>query len=94
MQLAGPPEMQGVEIPGGINAHIAAIDAVGNADGNFRGLENDLRLPSGVSYTLENRKMLTRPFPEPFAEHAVEPVEHYPDQLLEKLKRVAPPSSS
>ena len=94
MQLAGPPEMQGVEIPGGINAHIAAIDAVGNADGNFRGLENDLRLPSGVSYTLENRKMLTRPFPEPFAEHAVEPVEHHPDQLVEKLKRVAPPSSS
>lgn len=85
------PEMQGVQVPGGIYAHIAGIDVVRDADGNFCVLEDNLRVPSGVSYMLENRKMMTRLFPELFATHAVEPVEQYPDQLLENLKSVAPP---
>ena len=54
-------------------------------------LEDNLRVPSGVSYMLENRKMMARLFPELFARHPVEPVEHYPDVLLENLKSVAPP---
>ena len=84
------PEMQGVSVPGGIYAHIAGIDVVRDVDGRFCVLEDNLRVPSGVSYMLENRKMMTRLFPELFAGHAVEPVEHYPDQLLENLKSVAP----
>ena len=50
--------------------------------GDFYVLEDNLRVPSGVSYMLENRKMMMRLFPELFSRHAVEPVEHYPDVLL------------
>jgi uncharacterized circularly permuted ATP-grasp superfamily protein len=84
------PEMQGVDVPGGIYTHIAGIDVVRDADGGFCVLEDNLRVPSGVSYMLANRKMMMRLFPELFAHHAVEPVEQYPDLLLENLKSVAP----
>jgi uncharacterized circularly permuted ATP-grasp superfamily protein len=83
--------MQGVDAPGGIYAHIAGIDVVRDHDGTFCVLEDNLRVPSGVSYMLENRKMMMRLFPELFATHSVHPVEHYPDVLLENLKSVAPP---
>ena len=53
-------------------------------------LEDNLRVPSGVSYMLENRKMMMRLFPELFAAQSVRPVEHYPDMLLENLRAVAP----
>jgi uncharacterized circularly permuted ATP-grasp superfamily protein len=88
------PEMQGVDVPGGIYAHIAGIDVVRDADGRFRVLEDNLRVPSGVSYMLENRKMMMRLFPELFSQHAVEPVEQYPDLLLENLKGIAPAAIS
>mgnify|MGYP002478364305 CR=1 FL=1 len=84
------PEMQGIDVPGGIYAHIAGIDVVRDGDGVFHVLEDNLRVPSGVSYMLENRRMMMRLFPELFARHAVRPVEHYPDVLLENLKSVAP----
>ena len=84
------PEMQGVEVPGGIYAHVAGIDVVRDASGNFCVLEDNLRVPSGVSYMLENRKMMMRLFPELFAHHPIAPVEQYPDLLLENLKSVAP----
>jgi uncharacterized circularly permuted ATP-grasp superfamily protein len=53
-------------------------------------LEDNLRVPSGVSYMLENRKMTMRLFPELFSMHRVAPVAHYPDLLLETLRAVAP----
>jgi uncharacterized circularly permuted ATP-grasp superfamily protein len=84
------PEMQGIDVPNGIYAHISGIDIVRDDDGRFCVLEDNLRVPSGVSYMLENRKMMMRLFPELFARHPVEPVEHYPDVLLENLKSVAP----
>ena len=84
------PEMQGVDVPGGIYAHIAGIDVVRDADGAFCVLEDNLRVPSGVSYMLETRKMMMRLFPELFAQHPVAAVEQYPDLLLENLKSVAP----
>jgi uncharacterized circularly permuted ATP-grasp superfamily protein len=85
------PEMQGIDVPGGIYAHIAGIDVVRAGDGRFYVLEDNLRVPSGVSYMLENRKMMMRLFPELFSVHAVEPVEHYPDVLLDNLTSVAQP---
>jgi uncharacterized circularly permuted ATP-grasp superfamily protein len=88
------PEMQGVEVPGGVYAHIAGIDVVRDANGSFCVLEDNLRVPSGVSYMLENRKMMMRLFPELFAQHAIQPVEQYPDLLLETLKSAAPPGAS
>ena len=88
------PEMQGIDVPGGIYAHIAGIDIVRDHDGRFCVLEDNLRVPSGVSYMLENRKMMMRLFPELFARNSVEPVEHYPDVLLENLKSTAPEAAT
>ena len=88
-------EMMGVDLPGQIYAHIAGIDIVradnGNKSGEYYVLEDNLRTPSGVSYMLEDRKMMMRLFPELFARQAIAPVEHYPDLLLENLRAMAPP---
>ena len=88
------PEMKGVDVPNDIYAHIAGIDVVrvGNAQGvgEFFVLEDNLRVPSGVSYMLENRKMMMRLFPDLFASNRVAPVAHYPDLLLDSLRAVAP----
>jgi len=83
-------EMQGMNVPGGIYAHIAGVDIVRAGEGEYYVLEDNLRVPSGVSYMLENRKMMMRLFPELFATQAIKPVEHYPDLLLENLRGVAP----
>jgi uncharacterized circularly permuted ATP-grasp superfamily protein len=87
-------EMNGVDVPGGVWSHIAGIDIVRAAQpdgtGRYYVLEDNLRVPSGVSYMLENRKMMMRLFPDLFAEHRVAPVAHYPDLLLDTLRTVAP----
>ncbi len=82
--------MQGVTLPNRIYAQIAGIDLVRHHDGAYYVLEDNLRTPSGVSYMLENRKMMMRLFPELFATHAVAPVDHYPTLLLETLQAAAP----
>jgi uncharacterized circularly permuted ATP-grasp superfamily protein len=84
------PEMHGIDVAGGIYAHIAGIDIVRAGAGEYYVLEDNLRVPSGVSYMLENRKMMMRLFPELFARNRVAPVAHYPDLLLENLRSVAP----
>ena len=90
------PEMMGVDLPGQIYSHISGIDIVRAAQpdgsGTYYVLEDNLRVPSGVSYMLENRKMMMRLFPELFAGHRIAPVAHYPDLLLDTLRAVAPPS--
>jgi uncharacterized circularly permuted ATP-grasp superfamily protein len=87
-------EMHGVDVANGIYAHIAGIDIVRAADaagqGVFYVLEDNLRVPSGVSYMLEDRKMMMRLFPDLFAANRVAPVAHYPDLLLDNLRSVAP----
>ena len=84
------PEMQGIAVPSDIYAHIAGVDIVRAGEGEFYVLEDNLRVPSGVSYMLEDRKMMMRLFPELFARHKVAPVAHYPDLLLDMLRSVAP----
>jgi uncharacterized circularly permuted ATP-grasp superfamily protein len=84
------PQMHGIDVAGGIYAHIAGIDIVRAGQGEYYVLEDNLRVPSGVSYMLENRKMMMRLFPELFARNMVAPVAHYPDVLLENLRSVAP----
>jgi len=88
------PEMMGVSVAGGVYSHVAGIDIVRAANpdgsGSYYVLEDNLRVPSGVSYMLENRKMMMRLFPELFGRHRVAPVAHYPDLLLETLRAVAP----
>lgn len=87
-------EMVDLKVPGGIYSIIAGIDIVRacNPDGSgtYFVLEDNLRVPSGVSYMLENRKMMMRLFPDLFAEHRVAPVAHYPDLLLDTLRAMAP----
>ena len=83
-------EMQGINVPGGIYAHIAGVDLVRAGQGEYYVLEDNLRTPSGVSYMLEDRKMMMRLVPELFARQRIEPVEHYPDLLLDMLRTVAP----
>ena len=88
------PEMMGVNVPGGIYSAIAGIDIVRAANpdgsGSYYVLEDNMRVPSGVSYMLENRKMMMRLFPDLFARHRIAPVAHYPDLLLETLRSLAP----
>jgi uncharacterized circularly permuted ATP-grasp superfamily protein len=88
------PEMMGVNVAGNIYSHIAGIDIVraANPDGSgtYYVLEDNLRVPSGVSYMLEDRKMMMRLFPELFSQYRIAPVEHYPDVLLETLRSVSP----
>ena len=84
------PEMQGIAVASDIYAHIAGVDIVRAGQGEFYVLEDNLRVPSGVSYMLEDRKMMMRLFPELFARYQVAPVAHYPDMLLDNLRSVAP----
>ncbi|NBY13195.1 MAG: circularly permuted type 2 ATP-grasp protein, partial [Betaproteobacteria bacterium] len=84
------PEMTGLQVPREVWAHISGVDLVRAGEGEFYVLEDNLRVPSGVSYMIEDRKVMMRLFPELFSMNAVAPVEHYPDLLLEHLRSVAP----
>ena len=84
-------EMLGLELPNRVYSNIAGIDLVRHSDGKYYVLEDNLRTPSGVSYMIENRKMMMRLFPELFERQTVLPVEHYPALLLETLRGSAPP---
>ena len=92
------PQMRGVDVPNGVYSHISGIDIVRapNADGTgeYYVLEDNLRVPSGVSYMLENRKMMMRLFPELFNAHRVAPIAHYPDLLLETLLASSPATTA
>lgn len=85
------PEMQGVSVTLDTYAHVAGIDIVRAGEGEFYVLEDNLRVPSGVSYMLENRKMMMRLFPDLLGPYRVAPVGHYPDLLLDCLRHSAPP---
>ena len=82
--------MVGIDLPNRVYAHIAGIDLVRHQNGAYYVLEDNLRTPSGVSYMLENRKMMMRLFPDLFATHSVAPVDHYPELLLKTLQAASP----
>jgi uncharacterized circularly permuted ATP-grasp superfamily protein len=84
------PEMVGQDLPCDIYTHIAGIDLVRTGPDDYYVLEDNCRTPSGVSYMLENREVMLRLFPEVFRRARVAPVAHYPDELLETLRSVAP----
>src|SRR5271165_474719 len=84
-------EMIGVEVPHGIYTHICGIDLVRcSKTGNFLVLEDNVRTPSGVSYVLENRQVMTRTFPDAFHWYEVLPVHHYPTELCRILRTLSP----
>jgi uncharacterized circularly permuted ATP-grasp superfamily protein len=86
------PEMAGLDLPGGMYAHVAGIDMVRTGPDEYYVLEDNCRTPSGVSYMVENREVMQRLFPDLFRRNRVAPVAHYPDELLATLRSLAPPN--
>ena len=84
------PECEGIHPKFGVWAHISGSDLVRAGDGQFYVLEDNLRVPSGVSYVLENRGVAKRAFPELFERHHIRPVDAYTDELNKLLMSLAP----
>jgi len=83
-------EMRGLAVPHGSYVNVCGTDLVRREDGAFVVLEDNLRVPSGVSYMLANRDVVRRAFPNVFRSARVKPIEHYPNELLATLKSLAP----
>jgi uncharacterized circularly permuted ATP-grasp superfamily protein len=83
-------EMRGVEVPQGIYISVVGTDLVRISDGSFAVLEDNLRVPSGVSYMLANRQVMKRVFPKLFANYGVRPIDNYGRELLGTLRALAP----
>ena len=84
------PECVGVNPAFGVWAHISGSDLVRDADGTMYVLEDNLRVPSGVSYVLENRAISKRVFADLFARQSILPVDAYTDELNRMLVSIAP----
>jgi uncharacterized circularly permuted ATP-grasp superfamily protein len=87
-------EAVGIDPPNGVRIHVSGIDLVRDAQGTFRVLEDNLRSPSGVSYVMENRRVMTRVFPNLFGTHRVRSVDDYPSHLLRALRNAAATNES
>jgi uncharacterized circularly permuted ATP-grasp superfamily protein len=83
-------EMIGVDVPGGVYAHIGGVDLVRDENGRYLVLEDNIRTPSGVSYMLESRQALKRIFASLFERYGVRPIDQYPRELVATLRSVAP----
>jgi uncharacterized circularly permuted ATP-grasp superfamily protein len=83
-------EAYGFDPAGGVRVHIAGIDVVRDQSGTFRVLEDNVRVPSGVSYVIENRRAMAKGLPEAFGQQRIRPVEEYPRRLLSALRKTAP----
>ncbi len=80
----------GLKPPKGVWCHVTGTDLVRDRDGSWYVLEDNLRVPSGISYVLENRRVMKSTFPDIFRTMAIKPVDDYPSQLLETLLGLAP----
>ncbi|MEM9219095.1 MAG: circularly permuted type 2 ATP-grasp protein [Cyanobacteria bacterium P01_F01_bin.150] len=80
----------GLKPPKGLWCHITGTDLVRDRDGNWYVLEDNLRCPSGISYVLENRRVMKSLFPSFFNTLNIQPVDEYPSQLLNVLLSLAP----
>jgi uncharacterized circularly permuted ATP-grasp superfamily protein len=84
-------EVVGLEVPRGIHTHVCGIDLVRDSrTGEYCVLEDNVRTPSGISYVLENRLVMTRTLPDVFQDHEVLPVNHYPAELGRILRSLSP----
>lgn len=84
------PQCKGFSPPLGIWAHICGSDLVRDHNGDVYVLEDNLRVPSGVSYMLENRQVMKRVFPEMFEQYNILPVDNYPSDLYDMLANMSP----
>jgi uncharacterized circularly permuted ATP-grasp superfamily protein len=80
---------RGLNPPRGIWCHITGTDLVRDRDGQFYVLEDNLRCPSGVSYVLENRRIMKSTFPSVFESARIRPVDDYPSRLFDMLAYLA-----
>jgi uncharacterized circularly permuted ATP-grasp superfamily protein len=83
-------EMRGVHVPRDIYISVVGTDLIRLPSGQFAVLEDNLRVPSGVSYMLTNRGVMKRAFPRLFANYGVRPIDHYGQALLTTLRSLAP----
>ena len=83
-------EAAGINPSNGVRVHVAGVDLIRDEAGAFRVLEDNVRVPSGVSYVMENRRAMAHVLPEVFSATRICPVESYPGQLLRALRAAAP----
>jgi len=83
-------QMRGLQVPRNVYIAVVGSDLLRLNNGEFVVLEDNLRVPSGVSYMLTNRRVMKRTFPELFNSYGVKPIEHYPQVLLATLRSLAP----
>lgn len=88
------PEAHGIDVPFGARCVISGIDLVRDADGTYCVLEDNLRVPSGISYVLENRVAMTRALPKAFSRYRVRSVGHFGASLLRTLQALSPSARS
>lgn len=79
-----------VRPPNGVRVHVSGIDLIRDDNGEFRVLEDNVRVPSGVSYVMTNRRAISAALPETTAQHRIRPVAGYPQRLLGALRAAAP----
>ncbi len=84
------PQLKGIRPPKDVWVHIAGVDLIRDGAGRFRVLEDNVRVPSGVSYVLENRETMKKTYPAIFRNVSVEAVESYPHKLREAMNAIAP----
>jgi len=83
-------QMRGLQVPRNVYIAVVGSDLLRLDSGEFVVLEDNLRVPSGVSYMLTNRRIMKRTFPQLFTSYGVKPIEHYPQLLLATLRALAP----
>ena len=86
--------VMGIRPPNGVRVHVAGVDLIRDEQGTFRVLEDNVRVPSGVSYVIANRRAMANVFPEAFATMRIRPVHDYPRMLLAALRAAAPDGAS
>ncbi|SDD50782.1 circularly permuted type 2 ATP-grasp protein [Auraticoccus monumenti] len=82
--------VHGITPPNGVRVHVAGVDLIRTPDGDLRVLEDNVRVPSGVSYVMTNRSAMASALPEAFAQQRIRPVSGYAQRLLSALRRSAP----
>ncbi len=82
--------VMGIRPTNGVRVHVSGVDLIRDEQGTFRVLEDNVRVPSGVSYVIANRRAMANVFPEAFATMRIRPVHDYPRMLLDALRAAAP----
>ena len=80
----------GIDPANGVRVHVSGIDLIRAEDGDWKVLEDNVRVPSGVSYVISNRRVMAQTLPELFQKMRVQPVAEYPNRLLHALRAAAP----